>query len=87
MVVLDDAGRATLVNKGPSVFRRQDAPAVYDVTTIAFAARPDFIRQATTLYEGTVRAVVVPRERSLDIDTPYDLAVAECLLQKAPDPE
>ncbi|MCB0791915.1 MAG: acylneuraminate cytidylyltransferase family protein [Flavobacteriales bacterium] len=80
MVTLDDAGRAALVipPDGP-VARRQDAPAVYDITTVCYVVRPDFLRRAEGLFQGTVAAVTVPVERAVDIDTALDLRVAEAL--------
>lgn len=59
---------------------RQQAPPVYDMTTVAYVARPSFVLNASGLFDGRVRAVVVPAERALDIDTPLDFRVAECLL-------
>ena len=59
--------------------RRQDAPALYDMTTVGYVARPDFILKAQRLFEGTVRAVQIPRERALDIDTQFDLDVGNAL--------
>lgn len=60
--------------------RRQDAPAVYDMATVAYVVRPEFIMQQNGIFEGRVRAVRVPRERSIDIDTLLDFRIAECLL-------
>ena len=37
-----------------------------------------------SLYGGDVRAVVVPKERSANIDDPMDLAFAEFLLTRHP---
>jgi CMP-N-acetylneuraminic acid synthetase len=79
MVRLDPSGEVHLVNQGGGFFRRQDTPPVYDVTTVAFAARPAFVLSANGIYEGRVRAVEVPAERALDIDTELDLRMAECL--------
>ena len=61
------------------IFRRQDAPKVYDVTTVAFAARIKFIKSNSSIYDGVVKAIQVPVERSIDIDTEYDLNLAELL--------
>lgn len=80
MVTVDDAGGAGLVMEPPErIHRRQDAPPTYDVGTVAFVATPSYVRSASSLYDGTVRAVEVPPERSLDIDTETDLAFAELL--------
>ena len=82
MVVLDQDFRARIaVPKSNKVFRRQDAADMYDVTTVAYAARPEYILNASSLFEGRVVAAFVPEERALDIDTEFDLRVAELLLR------
>ena len=75
----DDSIRLA-IDGGGRVHRRQDAPHVYDVTTVAYAARPRFVLSAGGLLEGHTRAVVVPPERALDIDTELDFRIAEFLL-------
>ncbi len=83
MVTLDSEGYARLVIPSSQlVHQRQDAPAVFDITTVAYAARPAFVLRTGSLFEGKVRAVVVPPERALDIDTPLDFRIAECLLAR-----
>lgn len=80
MVSLDERGYAGLVMKPErEISRRQDAPKVYDITTVAYAARPGFVRRAGRLFEGVVRTVRVPAERALDIDTPYDFELAQAI--------
>jgi len=81
MVTIDPQGYANLVIPPKSVIhRRQSAPAVYDMTTVAYAARPEFILRADSLFAGRVKAVVVPEERALDIDTEWDFQMAEFFL-------
>lgn len=80
MVCLDASGYAKRVmDSSPKIVRRQDVPPIYDVTTVAYAARPDYVLNAERLFEGKVRTVLVPTERALDIDTPFDFVVAECI--------
>jgi N-acylneuraminate cytidylyltransferase len=55
---------------------------VYSVTTVAYAVRRDFLLGASSMFEGNVRAVSVPQERAIDIDTEFDLTVAECLIAR-----
>jgi N,N'-diacetyl-8-epilegionaminate cytidylyltransferase len=84
MVELGAAGLASLVCRPDSaVSRRQEAPIVYDMTTVAYAARPAYVRRACGVFAGAVRALVVPEERAIDIDTERDLRVAEMLLAEA----
>lgn len=62
--------------------RRQDAPLVYDMTTVAYAARPDFIMKMHNIFEGKVMAVEIPSERALDIDTELDFKIGELLMNE-----
>lgn len=64
------------------IYRRQDAPEVFDMTTVAYVAKPDFILRAGGMFEGKVAAVTVPEERGIDIDTAYDFALAEFLMSR-----
>lgn len=84
MVVLDGAGYARLVIPPERpIHRRQDAPPLYDITTVAYAFRPEFVLSANSEFEGRVKAVVVPAERALDIDTELDFKFAEFLLSQS----
>ena len=84
MVTLDGEHTARLLTiSGQPFFRRQDAPIVYDMTTVAYAARKEFVMRATSVFDGRVKAVIVPKERALDIDTELDLAFAEFLLSRS----
>lgn len=62
------------------IARRQDVPVVYDMATVAYVARPEFVMSHNGTFEGRVRAVHVPTERAIDIDTLLDFQIAECLL-------
>lgn len=83
MVTADEQGYMKLViDPSQTVVRRQDAPKVFDITTVAYAARPSFVLNANSLFVGKVRSVVVPQERALDIDTPFDFMVAEAIAER-----
>jgi|TARA_Y100000294_G_scaffold57986_1_gene54806 N-acylneuraminate cytidylyltransferase len=64
------------------VFRRQDTPSVYDVTTAAYVVDPSFVLANESLFKGRVRAVQVPIERAIDIDSALDFEMAEFLMQR-----
>lgn len=84
MVRVDESGFARIVMPiENAVHRRQDAPAVYDMTTVAYCANPDFVLRAGGLFEGKVRMVEVPSERALDIDTELDLQFARFLTENS----
>jgi CMP-N-acetylneuraminic acid synthetase len=81
MVITNADGTVGLVNPPRSaIVRRQDAPVVYDMATVAYVARPEFVMTHDATFEGRVRAVHVPPERAIDIDTLLDFQIAECLL-------
>jgi N-acylneuraminate cytidylyltransferase len=85
MVSIDKDGYANLVippNDGYRFTRRQDAPVVYDVTTVAYVACPDYIMKTEHIFRGKLKTVLIPRERALDIDTELDFKIAECLLKQ-----
>ncbi len=80
MVTLDAGGYASLVIRpAGNIARRQDAPVVFDVTTVAYAVRPAYILAGERLFDGRLRVARVPAERALDIDTPYDFMLAEAI--------
>ena len=65
-----------------AVTRRQDAPEVFDMTTVAYVTSPRFIRENDSLLAGRVKAVDIPAERAVDIDTELDFAFAEFLMER-----
>lgn len=77
--MLPDGAVGLVIPPKSAIVRRQDVPAVYDMATVAYVARPEFVMTHNDLFQGTVRAVHVPPERVVDIDTMLDLQIAECL--------
>ncbi|MGB0670057.1 MAG: cytidylyltransferase domain-containing protein [Rhodospirillales bacterium] len=83
MVEADGDGCVHLAqNADKGYSRRQDAPPLYDMTTVCYVAAPDFIQSRNGLFEGRVGLVTVPESRALDIDTPFDWTLAELLLER-----
>jgi CMP-N-acetylneuraminic acid synthetase len=63
-----------------AISRRQDAPKVYDVATVCYVAKPEFVMTHQAAFEGRIKAIHVPTERAIDIDTLLDFQIAEGLL-------
>ena len=81
MVKTNADGTVGLVNPPQSaITRRQDAPVVYDMATVCYVANPKFVMTHNATFEGRVKAVQVPTERAIDIDTLLDFQIAESLL-------
>ena len=85
MVMLDDDKQVSRFIPGKTINRRQDAPKSFDITTIAYTATTDFILNFSSIWEGKVKGVVIPKERALDIDDEYDFLVAQHLIKKRKD--
>lgn len=85
MVVRDAEGGSRIVLGEANTARRQEAPEVFDITTVAYVARPSFILNHKKLFDGRVKSVVVPKERAVDIDDAVDFQLAEILYKNAND--
>ena len=80
-------GTVALVVQTPREFaRRQDVPAVFDMTTIAYVADPEFVLSRDSIFQGRVKAVEIPPERAIDIDTLLDFEMAEFLISRRSKP-
>ena len=80
MVKTNSDGTYSLVNAQPLVVeRRQDTPVVYDMTTVCYVANSEFVMTHESIFEGKVKAVHIPIERAIDIDTLLDFQIAEAL--------
>ena len=81
MVTLDKNQLARLVLGNGEVKRRQDAMSCFDITTVAYVSRPEFILNSTGIWDGSVVGVEVPRSRSIDVDDEYDFKIARFLME------
>lgn len=82
MVELVD-GYAQPSKKAPTeITRRQDAPAVYALNASIYAWRRDHLMKDGRLYGPKTRVMLMPPERSHDIDGPLDLAFLEFLVRE-----
>jgi N,N'-diacetyl-8-epilegionaminate cytidylyltransferase len=83
MVKRNTDGFVELVTPPESTaFRRQDAPQVFDISTVVYVAAPNFIMQKNNLFEGKVVSVEIPKVRAVDIDDIYDFLLAEAIINK-----
>lgn len=85
MFRLDEAMRLAPLLPAPVASRRQDLPPVYVLNGAVYAARTEWLRRTGGFVgEGTV-AHVMPRERSIDIDTLEDFEVFAARAARATD--
>jgi len=74
-----------LAADGRKYTRRQDVPEAYDMTTVAYVTSPDFIKRNSGVFDGRVKAVLIPKERAVDIDDEVDFILAETLMTRTKD--
>ena len=79
---VDAAGRLQDLGFYPPVNRRQDLPPVLAINGAIYLARCTVLLERETWYTEKTYAYVMPPERSLDIDTPWDLYLADLALKE-----
>ena len=63
-----------------AIVRRQDAPPCYDMNASIYAWWTEAFRAAPAVFGPRTRLHVMPEERSLDVDTPWDLRLVELVM-------
>ena len=82
MVEFQADGNIGLVKKPESaVTGRQSAPKVFSMNASIYVWRPDALKGG--LWDGRVKLYVMPRERSIDIDSEIDFLLVEKLMEMA----
>ena len=70
--------RPEILNK-----RRQDLPVFYRLNGAIYLARLDYLRKCNGFFGPETYAYVMPRERSIDVDTNFDLKLVEYFISLA----
>ncbi|MBL9054431.1 MAG: acylneuraminate cytidylyltransferase family protein [Tabrizicola sp.] len=65
------------------VVARQQAPVVYEHAASTYVVDPAYLKRSNGLWEGRVIPYLMPPERCVDIDTPFDFRLVEFLMQEA----
>jgi len=82
-MIVNNNGYASLaITPQNRITRRQDAPEVFDMTTVAYVVNTNFIKNHNGIFEGRVKSVIIPRERAIDIDDLMDFKIAELTLKR-----
>ena len=62
--------------------RRQEAPKCFDMTTVCYVLKPNYIMKTKDVLSGKVGFINIPKERSIDIDDKIDYKIASILAKK-----
>ena len=72
----------TVVKKGRNLFRRQDAPEVFEINASIYIFRRSFWLKKHKLLNKKTIIYTMPRERSVDIDDIYDFNIVKFYMKK-----
>lgn len=61
--------------------RRQDLPPIYISNGSVFVSRKETLMEKNRIIDSNSSIIIMPRERSIDIDEPFDFAVAKLLMK------
>ena len=64
------------------VVARQQAPVVYEHAASTYVVAPAYLRASNSLWGGRVIPYLMPPERCVDIDSPFDFDLVEWLLSR-----
>ena len=80
MLIKKKDGYYRLINSlKKKIPNRQNAPEVYDLTTICYISTPNFILKNNSYHDGNLDIFVSKKINSIDIDEKIDLKIAEKL--------
>ena len=83
MIEIAPDGKIHLVKQPEKpIFRRQDAPKVYDVTSSSYAFSREFLFKAEVVHGLNTAAVIVPQERAGGIDTEIEFRMVDELMRR-----
>jgi len=58
-------------------FRRQDTKPIFNLTNSIYVTRPNYVLSRKNMFDGRVKGIEIPQERSIDIDN-----ISDFFLQK-----
>ena len=67
----------TFKNLKKKMLKRNTNYKVYSLSTVSYVAEPSFILKNKSIFDGKVKFLEVPNERSIDIDTKFDFEMAK----------
>jgi CMP-N,N'-diacetyllegionaminic acid synthase len=82
MYSLNENGEMEELFPKQKIFHRQQLPATYAVNGAIYLSRISFLKKEKALLNSKSHAYVMPKERSLDIDSEFDLRIASYFLSE-----
>jgi CMP-N-acetylneuraminic acid synthetase len=80
--IAEDGTLANFLPLERDYVRRQELPPAYALNGAIYLVRRDVLLEQRTYYTPRTYAYVMPAERSLDVDSVWDLTLARCVLEE-----
>lgn len=64
-----------------NIYRRQDAPKTYDLTTAFYIANTKYVLNTSSFLSGNIAGYQIQRKNGIDIDDIYDFNLAKIILE------
>lgn len=61
------------------IIRRQDAPQCFDLTSVCYVFKPNYVLKNNSLLKGKVGFIEIPKERGIDIDDKFDYKLVKLI--------
>ena len=81
--IADSGYMVPVVKVADKYCRRQELPTAYVLNGAVYVARTEWLKQTKEFVADETRAIIMPAERSIDIDTEQDLARVGRILDQA----
>lgn len=78
---LDSQNRLQPIGSDGAISRRQELPVAYSLNGAVYFMSTEWLPKVNVLWDRETIAYVMPRERSIDVDTQLDWRIAEMLLR------
>lgn len=82
MMRFQDDNLMPLLKTVKPVTTRQDAPKVYRLNGAVYAVKRDVLMNENKIFTDNTKAVIMPQEKSIDLDRPLDFEFADFLIKK-----
>ncbi len=79
--IADDGTLADFVSSNIAYLRRQSLPTAYALNGAVYLDRSQSLRQTRTFLPPGTYPYIMPPERSLDVDTPWDFYLVDLILK------
>lgn len=72
----------SIFSKKNNIYRRQDVPKTYDITTAFYIADTQYVLNTSNFLSGNIAGYEIHKKNAIDIDDIYDFNLAKIILEK-----